>query len=72
MGALFQDGLAERLSVVTWDSVSAQPVQFLVRASMKTEARNDVRIGIRSTEEYKRSAGEELTVCDYSKTLHYT
>jgi hypothetical protein len=26
----------------------------------------------RSTEEYKRSADEELTQCDYSKTLHYT
>jgi hypothetical protein len=25
------------------------------------------RIGIRSIEEYKRSAGEELTQCDYSK-----
>jgi hypothetical protein len=39
---------------------------------MKAEARNEARIGTRSTEEYKRSAGEELTVCDYSKTLHYT
>jgi hypothetical protein len=39
---------------------------------MKTEARNGMRIGTRSTEEYKRSAGEELTQCDYSKTLHYT
>jgi hypothetical protein len=39
---------------------------------MKTEARNEVQIGTRSTEEYKRSAGEELTQCDYSNTLHYT
>jgi hypothetical protein len=39
---------------------------------MKTEARNEERIGSRSTEEYKRSASEELTQCDYSKTLHYT
>jgi hypothetical protein len=34
-----------------------------------TQARQ--RIGTRSTEEYKRSAGEELTQCDYSKTSHY-
>jgi hypothetical protein len=39
---------------------------------MKTEATNEVRIGTRSTNEYKRSAGEELTQCDYSKTSHYT
>jgi hypothetical protein len=39
---------------------------------MKAEARNEVRIGTRSTEEYKRSVGEELTLCDYSKTLYYT
>jgi hypothetical protein len=32
---------------------------------MKTEARNEGRIGTRSTEECKRSAGEELTQCDY-------
>jgi hypothetical protein len=36
----------------------------------KQQAR--LRIGTWSTEEYKRSAGEELTQCDYSKTLHYT
>jgi hypothetical protein len=39
---------------------------------MKTETRNEVRIGTRSTEEYKMSVGEELTQCDYSKTLDYT
>jgi hypothetical protein len=26
------------------------------------------QIGTRSTEEYERSAGEELTQCDYSET----
>jgi hypothetical protein len=39
---------------------------------MMTEARNEVQIGTRSTKEYKRSAGEELRQCDYSKILHYT
>jgi hypothetical protein len=39
---------------------------------MKTEAKNEVQIGTRSTEEYKRSAGEKLMQCDYSKTSHYT
>jgi hypothetical protein len=39
---------------------------------MKTEARNEVPIGTRSTEEYKRSAGDKLTHCDYSKTSHNT
>jgi hypothetical protein len=53
-------------------SWEAQLVQFLVRAGMKTEARNEVGIGTRCTEENQRSVGDEFTQCDYSKTLHYT
>jgi hypothetical protein len=50
-------------------SRSSRPVpdkKWISDAARSTQARQ--RIGIRSTKEYKESAGDELTQCDYNKT----
>jgi hypothetical protein len=65
----YEDSFQYECTVQWWFSASSKLVpdkKGISDATRNTQVRQ--RIEVRSIEEYKESAGEELTQCDYSKT----